>query len=63
MTHTLNKAARPITRPLSSIHRQLHKGSVDAARRMRYDGAAHARLLELAKASRVYFAHFKSQND
>lgn len=51
------------TKPLSHYHRELHRKTVELARSVRYDGAQHARLLDLARASRFYFEHFRSIGD
>ena len=59
MCEVVNHSKNISGRPLSAIHRDLHKGSIDAARRLRYDGATHARLLQLAGASRAYVQRLK----
>lgn len=47
-------------KPLSYYHRRMHREMVELARASRHDGAAHARIMDLARASRVYFEHFRS---
>jgi len=48
-----------MNRKLSEIHRCLHRSNLESARRVRQDGAQHARLLVLAAVSRFYFAHLR----
>lgn len=50
-------------RPLSALHRAEFRRLIEMARQYRHDGQRHARLLELAAASRVYFGHFKQQGN
>jgi hypothetical protein len=42
--------------PLSSIHKTIHADTLALARRIRSNGAAHARLLALARSTRFYFS-------
>jgi hypothetical protein len=42
--------------PLSTVHKDIHVASLAHAARMRGDGAAHARLLSLARDARIYFS-------
>lgn len=42
--------------PLSTVHKDIHVATLAHARRIRGDGAAHARLLSLARDARVYFS-------
>lgn len=51
------------TRRLSEIHRQLHEDTLAIARRVRKDGAQHARLMQLMAVSRQYFARFRKLGD
>lgn len=50
-------------KPLSYYHREMHRRTIEVARNVRHNGARHARLLDLARASRFYFAHFRSVGD
>ena len=48
-------------KPLSEIHRENHRGSLElACRLMLHDRPAAFRLLELAKTSRFYFARLRA---
>jgi hypothetical protein len=49
-----------VAKPLSYYHREMHRQMIEVARSVRHDGARHARLLDLARASRSYFAHYRS---
>ncbi|MEX3605248.1 MAG: hypothetical protein VB142_00270 [Burkholderia sp.] len=44
---------------LSTYHRTNHAASLALAKRQRNNGSAHARLMELAKASRFYFEQLR----
>jgi hypothetical protein len=44
---------------LSTYHRTNHAASLALARRLRRDGSAHARMMELAKSSRHYFEQLR----
>lgn len=50
---------------LSDIHKKIHRDTLELARRLRGHGehAAHARMLELAKTSRFYFARLRALGD
>jgi hypothetical protein len=48
------------SRSLSEIHQSIHVRTMELARRMRRDGPAHARLMTLAKTSRMYFQTLRS---
>jgi hypothetical protein len=45
---------------LSSVHKDIHVATLEQARRMRYDSAAHARLLALARDARFYFSALRA---
>ncbi|MEN8517799.1 MULTISPECIES: hypothetical protein [Burkholderia] len=44
---------------LSTYHRTNHAASLALAKNLRKNGSAHARMLELAKASRLYFEQLR----
>ncbi|WP_156429599.1 hypothetical protein [Burkholderia sp. TSV86] len=44
---------------LSTYHRTNHAASLALARRQRGNGSAHAQLMELARASRLYFEQLR----
>jgi len=56
-------SVRMARRPLSEIHRQLHHDTLVIARRVRTDGAQHARLLNLMAVSRFYFVNLRKLGD
>jgi hypothetical protein len=59
MTRTTTKTERRVG-SLSEIHRKNHAATLATATKLREDGAAHARFLEVAKACRFFFGRFRS---
>lgn len=45
---------------LSTVHKDIHVATLAHARSIRGDGAAHARLMALARESRFYFSALRS---
>jgi hypothetical protein len=44
---------------LSTYHRTNHAASLALAKNLRTNGSAHARMLDLAKAARLYFEQLR----
>lgn len=49
-----------MTISLSAVHKDIHIATLAHARRVRYDSQAHARLMDLARTARLYFAQMRS---